>query len=72
VTLTNLRHATGRSVLRNFLLAASMVTLAMMVPLNSLILSHPQEWRCLSCLLTAYAVSVAGLTLWLCVTRAGL
>jgi hypothetical protein len=69
VTSTNQRHATWWSVLRNFLLAASIVTLAVMVPLNSLILSHPQEWLCLSCLLTAYAVSVAVLTLWLSLTQ---
>lgn len=69
MTLTILRHATWRSVFRNFLLAVSIVTLAEMAPLNSLILSHPQEWLCLSCLLTTYAASVAVLTLWLSMTQ---
>jgi hypothetical protein len=53
------------SLLRNVLLAVSLVTLAEMIPLNSLVLSHPDEWLCLSCLLTVYAVSIAVLTLWL-------
>ena len=53
------------SVLLNFLMAVSLVTLGEITQLNGLILAHPDEWLCLSCLLTAYSVSIAVITLWL-------
>jgi hypothetical protein len=51
------------------LLAVSIVTLAVMVQLNSLILAQPDEWLCLSCLLTFYSIPIVIITLWLCLIQ---
>jgi hypothetical protein len=69
VTSTNLRRTTFWSILRNLLLAVSIVTLAVVVELNSLILAHPEEWLCLSCLLTVYSIPIGFITLWLCLSE---
>jgi len=58
-------QANAISFAKNMLLAVSIVTLGVIVPLNSLILAQPDEWLCLSCLLTVYAVSIAFIFLWL-------
>jgi len=69
LTSTNLRHATSLFFPRNLMPAVSIVTLAVMVPLNSVILEHPDESLCLSCLVTVYAVPIAFITLWLCLSQ---
>ena len=53
---------------KNLLLAISIVTLAVIVPLNSVILRHPYEPVCVSCLVVLYAVPIAvvGLGIHLC------
>lgn len=53
----------------DILLSVSLVTMSLMVPLNSLILANPDEAVCLECLLTVYAVTTLGLTGWLFVCR---
>ena len=69
MTSTNLCRTTLWSIPRNLLLAVSIVTLAVMVQLNSLILAQPDEWLCLSCLLTFYAIPIVFITLWLCLIQ---
>ena len=66
----DLRHVNMISFLTDLLLAVSLVTLAIVVPLNSLILGNPDELLCLSCLVTVYAVSIAVLTIWLYLSQA--
>jgi Sulfatase len=58
-------QANAISFAKNLLLAISLVTLAAMVPLNSVILANPDESLCLLCLVTVYAVSIAFIFLWL-------
>lgn len=53
----------------NVLLATSLVTLAVMIPLNSVIIAHPYEPVCVSCLVTVYAALIAFVTLWLCLLQ---
>ena len=57
------------SFLTNLLLAVSVVTLAIMVPLDSVILGNPDESLCLSCLVTIYGVSIACIALWLILSQ---
>ncbi|MYA27802.1 MAG: sulfatase-like hydrolase/transferase [Nitrospira sp. SB0666_bin_27] len=55
------------SVFEAVLIAINVVTLSLMVPLNSHILAHPFEPVCISCLLTVYGggILVAGFSLFL-------
>ena len=55
------------SVFPAILIAINVVTLSLMVPLNSLILAHPYEPVCIACLFTIYGggILVVGFTLFL-------
>ena len=55
------------SVFAAVLIAINVVTLSLMVPLNSHILAHPYEPVCISCLLTVYGgvILVVGFSLFL-------
>lgn len=55
------------SVFAAVLIAVNVVTLSLMVPLNSHILAHPYEPVCISCLLTVYGggILVVGFSLFL-------
>ena len=53
------------SVFAAVLIAINVVTLSLMVPLNSLILAHPYEPVCISCLCTIYGFGILAVGLFL-------
>ena len=57
------------SVLENMWLSSSLVTLAVALPLNSVILANPYEPVCVSCLLNIYGGTLLGLTLFLTISQ---
>ncbi len=53
------------SFVQVLLLGTSIVTLAVVVPLNSLILANPHEPLCISCLTMFYTIPIVLVSLWL-------
>ena len=58
-------------VLAAVLIAINVITLSLMVPLNSLILAHPYELVCISCLCTIYGVGILAVGLFLVLANWG-